>query len=75
MSVQLDKDLRVIHKKLGLVKKAFKGDDYKKVLAKGAIIARDAIRSEAPEGEVSPHVIKDDGGKTKTVKSGNFKRI
>lgn len=49
-------------------------DKYKKVLAAGANVAKEAIIAESPIGETPVHYIKDGGSKTKRVTAGNLKR-
>lgn len=69
----LDKDIQNVTKKLRAVKGVFTEEQYKLILAKGAAVARDAVRNEAPISK-ERHVIKDDGGKTKKVKPGNLRK-
>lgn len=69
----IDKDIKIVVKKLRAVKTVFKDDEYQQILAKGAKVAQDAIRQEAPTSSKAHSIINDGGGYRK-VKPGNLKK-
>lgn len=73
MDLSLDREIKQVVSKLEAVKLLFGVDKFEKILADAGEVAQKAIQEEAPESGYT-HVIKDGGGKTKRVRSGNLKR-
>ena len=67
------KEIDAVIKKLEAVKMIFGVDKFEKILADAAILAQKAMQDAAPVSGYT-HTIKDGGGKSKKVKSGNLKR-
>lgn len=68
-----DKELQSVLNKLDLFRSSFNGKDYIKVLGQAAKPAEETLKAAAPVSK-KPHIIKDDGGKTKKVRPGNLRK-
>ena len=73
MTLSTQEQIDVFVKKFETLKFVFGDDNFEKVLAEAAEPAQSAMRDAAPESGYS-HVMKDGGGSSKRVKSGNLKR-
>ena len=73
MKQEISKDIEKILRKLDLFRASVDKDKYETVLGKAAEPAQIAMQKVAPESGYT-HTIKDGGGRTKKVRSGNLKR-
>lgn len=73
MDFSIDSQIKEVVDKLEAVKLIFGVPAFEKILADAGEVAQKAMQDEAPESGYT-HTIKDGGGKTKRVRSGNLKR-
>lgn len=73
MELSIENQIKEVVEKLEAVKMVFGVPAFEKILAAGGEVAQKAMQNEAPESGYT-HIIKDGGGKTKRVRSGNLKK-